>query len=813
MADVFISYKREDRPAAMRIANAISRQGYSVWFDAELTSGSGWIAEVDKQVRTARCVIVCWSSAALKSDSVLGEAKIAAERGVLTPVFIEDGLKLPPPFNMLHTEGLSHWSGEDSDPAIRRLVDRVGAKVAIGGSLGEAMLAARRAREGKLVAVFAMLESAARDLALDEIKAAIETTRKRLGESLFKLFVVGRMKTGKSTVINALLGRAEGLDKSITEEGPLPVNDLPCTAVLTRLRYAQNPYVEALPKDVKQKREKWSFKDYHRRARIRDENGKKNEELFDKIAEFEVGWPTELLRSGVSIVDSPGVSERPERTAYTKAEVQHADAAIVVYRSEPFAGEDEIEFDRHVTQFAPRRFVLVNMRDGRKLDPGLAGEARDKLGIPDNVSFEQAGVYFVDNLAGLRGRLRGDEQTVEASGLRAFEQRLARFLIDERYDAQIRTVLADTARHAGTLLDKIETQHAALTADKKKVDVELKACRKLLDEVAHRRKRIGDVIDGAQREAKSAAVLSFQNMVYSTADNLHGMIAEERIEGLQGFWATLGAATLQGEKFAKRAVDLLNSAVRRSAETWSTNPPDKPGLAQDLAPTFERLGDNLRHEAQEIDEKLKEVRLRLTSLSVSADVASGRSPIEFVAAHVIGVAVFGPLGSALATGGMRAVVGGVAGLAIGAIVAKIAVVVVAAAFHVVLAPAIVVGLIWATVVGGGVAAAAEGIEERLKAKAVEKYTPTLREMASARKHLSTVEASVAEWFFHAKSRVDAELGKLIESERENLSRIEALSSDQRRRESNLEMLTHVRQTVTEASAATKAIEVSLSAAS
>jgi len=812
MADVFISYKRDDRPAAKRIAEAVMRHGYSVWMDAELTTGSGWISEVDKQVQTARCVIVCWSQAALQSNNVLGEAKIAAERGVLIPVFIEDGLRLPPPFNMLQTEGLFGWDGADTDPAIRRVVDRVGAKVAIGGSLGAAVLATRQAREAKLASIFAALESAAKEMDLDEIKGSIAATQKRLSDSLFNLFVVGRMKTGKSTLINALLGKAEGLDKSISQEGPLPVNDLPCTAVLTRLRYSPKPYVEAVPKDTRQKRESWSFKDYHRRARIRDENGKKNEELFDRIAEFEVGWPTELLRAGVSIIDSPGVSERPERTAYTKAEVQHADAAIVVYRSEPFAGEDEIEFDKHVTEFAPRRFVLVNMRDGRKLDAGLAGEARDKLGIPDNVSFEQAGVYFVDNLAGLRGRLQGDGKAVEGSGLQAFEQRLASFLIDERYDAQIRTVLAETSRHAGTLLNKIETQHAALTADKRKVEVELKACRKLLDEIALRRRRIGEVIDGAQREAKSAAALSFQNMVFTTADTLHTKIADERIEGLDGFWSTLGAATVQGEKYAKRAVELLNNAVRRSAETWASNPPEKPGLGQDLAPVFDRMSDNLRHEAQEIDEKLKEIQLRLTSLSVSADVNTSRSHVESIAAHVIGVAMFGPLGTALATGGARAIAGGVAGLAIGVIVSKVLVGVVAVAFHVVLAPAIVVGLIWAAVAGGGLLAASENIEARLKAKAIEKYVPTLREMATKREHIATVEASVSEWFAGAKARVDAELVKLVDSERENLSRIDGLAHDQRKREHNLQTLAHLRQSVTEATAAVKSIEAALPAA-
>ena len=39
MADVFISYKREDRQTAERISIALEQLGFDVWWDFELLSG------------------------------------------------------------------------------------------------------------------------------------------------------------------------------------------------------------------------------------------------------------------------------------------------------------------------------------------------------------------------------------------------------------------------------------------------------------------------------------------------------------------------------------------------------------------------------------------------------------------------------------------------------------------------------------------------------------------------------------------------------------------------------------------------------
>jgi hypothetical protein len=140
MTDVFISYKRRMRPRVEQIAAALEALGLEVWFDANLAAGSSFNAEISERVRTAKCVLVCWTNEAFahggdKNGWVVGEATIARERGVLVPVLLERA-DLDPPWNTLHTESLIGWSPDAPDQsAWQRVV------AAIGKMVGRADLA------------------------------------------------------------------------------------------------------------------------------------------------------------------------------------------------------------------------------------------------------------------------------------------------------------------------------------------------------------------------------------------------------------------------------------------------------------------------------------------------------------------------------------------------------------------------------------------------------------------------------------------------------------------------------------------------
>ena len=95
MADVFVSYARSDKPRVAPLVAAIEAKGWSVWWDPEITPGQEFDDQIDAQIDAAKAVLVVWSPVSVASRWVRGEAREAAERGILVPVRFEQALAIP----------------------------------------------------------------------------------------------------------------------------------------------------------------------------------------------------------------------------------------------------------------------------------------------------------------------------------------------------------------------------------------------------------------------------------------------------------------------------------------------------------------------------------------------------------------------------------------------------------------------------------------------------------------------------------------------------------------------------------------------
>jgi adenylate cyclase len=113
MADVFVSYARSDKPRVAPLVAAIEAKGWSVWWDPEITPGQEFDDQIDAEIDAAKAVLVVWTPVSVASRWVRGEAREAAERGILVPVRFEQA-RLPMDVRAIHTTDLDEWN---EDPA------------------------------------------------------------------------------------------------------------------------------------------------------------------------------------------------------------------------------------------------------------------------------------------------------------------------------------------------------------------------------------------------------------------------------------------------------------------------------------------------------------------------------------------------------------------------------------------------------------------------------------------------------------------------------------------------------------------------
>jgi TolB-like protein/tetratricopeptide (TPR) repeat protein len=136
MPDIFLSYSRSDQVTARRVAEALERAGFSVWWDQTLNAGEAYDKVTETALKQARAVVVLWSKTSVESRWVRTEATIAHRNDTLVPVMIEP-CERPIMFELTQTSDLSHWKGDANDKAwlayvesVRRFVERDATRIA-----------------------------------------------------------------------------------------------------------------------------------------------------------------------------------------------------------------------------------------------------------------------------------------------------------------------------------------------------------------------------------------------------------------------------------------------------------------------------------------------------------------------------------------------------------------------------------------------------------------------------------------------------------------------------------------------------------
>jgi TIR domain len=159
MADIFISYKKEDAGRVIRMVEALRAEGFDVWWDHGIQAGSEWDRSIHKELYAAKVVIAIWSKASVAAPWVKEEATVGKNRGVLLPARIDE---VDPPlgFMMIQAADLIDWRGDRKDPRWGFFLEAVRGIMRGGAGLAAAEAPIRqspRSRSPLMLAVVALL--------------------------------------------------------------------------------------------------------------------------------------------------------------------------------------------------------------------------------------------------------------------------------------------------------------------------------------------------------------------------------------------------------------------------------------------------------------------------------------------------------------------------------------------------------------------------------------------------------------------------------------------------------------------------------
>jgi hypothetical protein len=86
--------------------------------------GQRWSSEIEDALNRARCVLVVWSEASIKSHWVKEEVAEGWRRGILVPVRVDE-IQVPFGYRSIQTANLIDWDGTATNPEFAKLVKAI----------------------------------------------------------------------------------------------------------------------------------------------------------------------------------------------------------------------------------------------------------------------------------------------------------------------------------------------------------------------------------------------------------------------------------------------------------------------------------------------------------------------------------------------------------------------------------------------------------------------------------------------------------------------------------------------------------------
>ncbi len=405
----------------------------------------------------------------------------------------------------------------------------------------------------EIVARFQQLADVADAVGMTTLARDIRATRiPKIQEERFHLVVLGEFNHGKSTFVNALLG-AEVLPTGIT----------PTTAAINHVRWSDGIAGRVVLLDGTAR----ELGAHEIKEWVTVAGGR-----ADEVAYVELGYPAELLKNNVVLVDTPGVNDLNEQRAeVTYGYVPRADAVIFLLDAGQALKDSEREFlSSHVLEGSRDRMIFVlGKMDMLNAEERAAVTAYVKDGLAKLV---KEPVVFP--LSAREWLLRRDP----GSGMSELTGYLERFLSKDRARVLLDNAAADAGRTAAYLEQNLGVRLRACDMDLAELEERIGQVRSQLDTSKRKLEDLHVRIDADAGAIKAQVGLDLDAFAKAFAAAIPGQLDKADADDIKRYlapfiedkfkeWAELEGHKLAAmmERLAEEVIAITNENVVAAA--------------------------------------------------------------------------------------------------------------------------------------------------------------------------------------------------------------------------------------------------------
>ena len=364
----------------------------------------------------------------------------------------------------------------------------------------------------ELIGLIESLSSVSLSRGDDKINENLQEISEKLVGNHFHLVVLGQFKRGKSTFINSLLG-----------EKVLPTAVVPLTSIVTLIKHGEKETIEVHFTNGQRKTiSRSELSDY-----VTERGNPENEKMVKHV---EVSYPSDYLKDGVYIIDTPGVGSTFENnTEMTYNYLPRVDAALFLLAVDPPMSQSEISFLKDVKQYVEKIFFIQNKIDYMSEEECQESMLFSKQVIEEALGSDNIRIHPLSAKLALEGKQTKSKKRLKESRLSEFDKVLGAFLLQEKGKTVLRSALNNTRKLLSDEEFAIELERKAIATPLEALEQKIQLFQEKMEAVRRDRednayyfegevKRLTDIVDRDLERLKKEKIPKLLKDLESTGE-------------------------------------------------------------------------------------------------------------------------------------------------------------------------------------------------------------------------------------------------------------------------------------------------------